>query len=73
MRFTVIDNKTGKEADVEKIALEEKWAYSLIYCDMEGFAITENGDLVLLDECGHYEFCDSKRFKVILEIRGAEE
>lgn len=73
MRFTVIDNKTGKEADVEKIALEEKWANSLIYCDMEGFAITENGYLVLLDECGHYEFCDSKRFKVILEIGGEEE
>ena len=73
MKFIVIDNKTGKEADVEKIALKEDWAKSLIYCDMEGFAITEEGDLILLDECGHYEFCDSKRFKIILETEGDEE
>lgn len=65
MRFTVIDSKTGKEADVEKIVLKEDWAKSLIYCDMEGFAITEEGNLILLDECGNYVFCDEERFKVV--------
>lgn len=34
--FTVIDTKTGKEADEYNIALHEDWAKHLCYCDMEG-------------------------------------
>ena len=64
MEFTVIDKITGKEADVERIALTEEWAKGIIYCDMEGFAITDEGCLVLLDECGHFEYCDERRFEV---------
>lgn len=67
MKFRVIDNKTGKEADAWNIALHEKWAQSLVYCDMEGFAITEDGTLVLMDECGHSVYCDAERFKVVFE------
>ena len=51
MRFKVIDNNTGKEADICEIALNEDWAKDLIYCDMQGFAILDDGNLVLLDEC----------------------
>ena len=61
MKFKVFDNKTGKEADTWNIALNEEWAQSLIYCDMEGFAITEDGNLVLMDECGHVVYCDTER------------
>lgn len=67
MKFRVIDKKTGKEADTWNIALNEEWAQSLIYCDMEGFAITEDGNLVLMDECGHVVYCDTERFKVEFE------
>lgn len=67
MNFRVIDNKTGREPDIGDIALNEKWAFDLVYCDMEGFAITENGDLILLDECGNYEFCPQDRFTVEME------
>lgn len=67
MRFKVIDNKTGKEADPYEIALHEEWARSLVYCDMEGFAITEDGDLVLMDECGNVAYCDADRFEVVFE------
>ena len=67
MKFKVFDNKTGKEADTYEIALHEEWARSLVYCDMEGFAITEGGDLVLMDECGNVVYCDAERFKVIFE------
>lgn len=69
MTFEVIDNKTGKEPDLEDIVLNEEWAYSsnLIHCDMEGFAITNNGDLIMLDECGNYEFCPQGRFTVVQE------
>ena len=67
MKFRVIDKQTGKEADPYEIALHEEWAQSLVYCDMEGFAITEDGDLMLADECGHVVYCDPERFKVVFE------
>lgn len=72
MSFTVIDNKTGKYPDLWKIALKEKWAEGLIYCDMEGFALLEDGSLILLDECGNFEYCPNNRFTVVFEKGGAE-
>lgn len=68
MRFTVLDTKTGKEADTYKIALKEEWAKSLCYCDMEGFAVEEDGTLLLVDECGKFEYCPEGRFKIVPEI-----
>ncbi len=65
--FSVVDKKTNKEADIGEIALKEDWAKGLIYCDMEGFAILEDGNLVLLDECGKWEYCPSGRFEIIPE------
>lgn len=70
MEFIVIDNNTGKEADTEEIALNEEWAEHLIYCDIEGFAILENGELVLLDECGGCAYCPSGRFTVYVKVIG---
>lgn len=63
--FRVIDKKTGKEPDLEYIALNEEWAYNLIYCDMDCFALTEEGELILLDECGQYAVCPPDRFEVL--------
>jgi hypothetical protein len=63
--FHVIDMKTGKEADPCEIALKEEWANGLIYCDMEGFAIEEDGSLILLDECGRHAYAPIGRFKVV--------
>lgn len=65
MSFTVIDNKTGEYPDLWKIATEEEWAKGLMYCDMEGFALLEDGTLILLDECGRFEYCPSDRFTVV--------
>lgn len=62
--FIVIDNKTGEEADTYDIALHEDWAKRLCYCDMEGWAIEEDGTLLLVDECGRFEYADRERFKV---------
>jgi len=59
--FTVIDKKTGHAPDYEKLGIE----YKLCYCDMEGFAIGEDGELYLLDECGKWEWPDQDRFEVI--------
>lgn len=63
--FHVIDMKTGKEADPYEIALKEEWAKGLIYCDMEGFAIEEDGTLILADECGRLAYTPIGRFKVV--------
>ena len=65
--FCVFDKKKNKEADCYKIALKEDWAKCLCYCDMEGFAITQDGMLILLDECGRYTYCPDNRFKVVAE------
>jgi hypothetical protein len=62
--FIVIDNKTGKEADTYDIALHEDWAKHLCYCDIEGWAIEDNGTLLLVDECGQFAYADRERFKV---------
>lgn len=62
--FIVIDEQTGKEADTYNIALHEDWAKHLCYCDMDGWAIQDDGSLLLLDECGRYAYADRERFKV---------
>jgi hypothetical protein len=67
MKFSIRDLKTGKEPDLEEIALKEEWAKGLMYCDMEGFAIEEDGDLVLMDECGKFAYCPEERFRLIIE------
>jgi hypothetical protein len=63
--FSVIDNETNELADIAQIALDEEWAKELMYCDMEGFAIEEDGTLNLLDECGAYACCPIGRFKIV--------
>ena len=65
--FTVIDKETGHYPDLEKIALHEDWAKGLVYCDMEGFAIEEDGDLFLMDECGNSKYCPPGRFEIVWE------
>lgn len=64
MTFKVIDKKTGKEADTYEIALHEEWANNLIYCDIEGWFIGEEGELILADECGNFAYADRDRFMV---------
>lgn len=67
MKFTVIDTKTGSQPDEEQIALNEEWAQSLMYPDMAGFAITQDGELILMDECGSVVYCPAGRFVVSFE------
>ena len=65
--FSVADPETGEYPDVEHIALTEEWAKDLVYCDIDGFCINEDGNLILMDECGNYVYCPPDRFKVIIE------
>lgn len=64
LEFEVIDNLTGNAPDCEKIALTEEWAKHLIYCDIDCFAITEDGDLILIDDCNNIAYPPSDRFTV---------
>ena len=62
--FDVVDKKTGKYPDWERIAREEDWAKELVYCDIDGVAIREDGFLILLDECGNCVSCPPDRFEI---------
>lgn len=68
-RFYVIDTKDGmcRLCDwqyLEELALHEDWAKDLMYCDMEQFAIGEDGTLYLLDECSKWAYPPEGRFEI---------
>ena len=65
--FTVIDKKTGKEADARNIAFHEEWALEqgLIYCSIDGFALLQDGTMLLCDRCGNTAVCEPERFEVV--------
>lgn len=65
--FHVIDRQTGAAPDCRQIALKEEWAKDLCWCDIEGFAIEEDGALTLHDECGRFAYCPEGRFQVIVD------
>ena len=63
--FRIIDNNTGKPVNLEKL-VEEDWVKdNIVYCDIEGFAITDEDKLILCDECGNFVFCPTDRFTVV--------
>lgn len=64
IEFDVIDNGTGREPNCELIAITEEWANNLMPCDIDSFAVTEDGRLVLIDDCGNCSFAPSDRFTV---------
>lgn len=64
MKFDVIDTETGEYPDLEHIARTEEWAQNLVELDVEGFCINEDGNLLLMDECGNYAYCPPDRFQV---------
>lgn len=66
MCFRVVDAATGRAPDLAKIAFSEDWAQNLMHCDMDGFALDEDGCLLVLDECGHYSYAPEGRFEVVL-------
>lgn len=73
VEFDVVDTTTGKYPDWERIAREEAWAKGLVYCDMDGIAIREDGSLILLDECGNCVSCPPDRFEIRCPPEGEED
>ena len=64
--FRVIDPKTGEEADAQAVAFVEEWAKTLTYHDLDGWAIQDDGTLVLLDSCGNWACPPAGRFRFVL-------
>lgn len=65
--FRVVWVATGEPVtsdDLETTALREPWARGLVYSDIEGFAVTTDGELILLDECGNYVYPPPELFRV---------
>lgn len=69
LSFDVVDTRTGEYPDWERIVLEEEWAEGLVYCDIDGVAIHEDGSLILLDDCGNCVSCPSDRFLVRFDVQ----
>lgn len=55
IEFSVKYKESGLPVNIEEMA-EEEWAKNLIYCDMEGLFIGEDGQLILADECGNFGY-----------------
>ena len=66
--IAVLNADGSPVTDLEKIALTEDWAKHLIWCDIDVFALTEDGTLVLLDDCGNVAYPPADRFKVHVRI-----
>jgi hypothetical protein len=68
--FRVIDKRTGKEPvyDGNHIFME-KWFKdsNLIYCDLDSWCISEDGYLILTDDCGNVGYPPSDRFEVVFD------
>lgn len=57
--FWVEDTETGKEVNAYDVAPEYP---NLCQCDIEGFAITDDGHLIICDECGAFEYLFSEKY-----------
>lgn len=66
-RLIITDKKTGEYPETEIIALREDWAKHLLYCDISGFALDEDGQLLLIDDCDNIAYCPEDRFDVKVE------
>ena len=66
MTFTVIDKETGREVSewvIRKIAKNG----GLIEFDIDQFAVTEDGSLILLDDCGNCTYCAQDAFQIRID------
>ena len=63
MTFRIIDTKTGKEP-TEHVIYDIAVKGNLILCDIDQFAVCEDGSIILLDDCGNLTYCDTNRFKI---------
>ena len=66
MTFSVIDKDTGREVS-EKVISEIAKNSGLMEFDIDQFAVTEDGSIVLLDECGNFTYCVQDAFEIKID------
>lgn len=70
MEFRVIDNSTNEVISIEKIR-EIARENELHDMDLEGFAVTEDGIILLCDECGNFAYLSGDDYRI--EVTSASE
>lgn len=73
--FNVIDKRTGKEPIFDHNHIfKEKWfkESGLIWCDIDGWYISEDGTLALVDDCGKVAYPPIDRFEIVWQKGGKE-
>ena len=63
MTFQIIDKKTGKEP-TDRVITNIAKKQGLIAIRIDQFAIMEDGQIILLDDCGKAAYLDMNRFEV---------
>ena len=66
MTFTVIDKDTGREVS-ERVMRKIAKNGGLMEFDIDQFAVTEDGSIVLLDECGNFTYCVQDAFEITID------
>lgn len=63
MNLTIWDKLKGKPVDVDDLK-DEDWVQNsnVLPMDLENFAVTEDGQVLLIDTCGNYTMLDGNRF-----------
>lgn len=74
--FKIIDRKTGKEPTDRVINAQARLG-NLIPRHIDGFYVGEDGEIILVDDCGKCTWLDMSRFEVELQTgaspTGADE
>jgi hypothetical protein len=68
VKFFVRDARTREVLEGKVLAeFALKNCPNIIHCDLEGFFIGQDGQLILADECGSWDYIDPKKAIVVFE------
>ena len=72
MKIEIIDNTTGRPPSAELIECIAK-EYGLMEMDIDQFAVTEDGHVVLIDDCGSCSYVDTEGFNLRIDFCEVED
>lgn len=67
MIYEIIDTRTGERANEYEL-VQEPWVEKTRGCDWPAFAIDEDGEAMLTDDCGNYDMVPEGRVEVRLVV-----
>ncbi len=66
-KIKIIDNTTERPPSAELITRIAK-EYGLVEMDIDQFALTEDGHIVLIDDCGNCSYVDAEGFNLRVDF-----